>query len=88
MTPGQNYRRQRNLAIGLLASMGVTQVFLATVFDLSRWRVTKILDAIEAEFGEAPESSRRESSRRRDLRSSCVAGRLRKVTIAEPQTGE
>ena len=42
-TPGQTWRRRRNLVIALAWHAGASQALLAEAFDLSRKRVQEIL---------------------------------------------
>lgn len=54
MTPGQKWRYRRNVVICLAHEHGLSQRFLADVFDLPRSRVGAIVDEFKQKYsGEA-----------------------------------
>ena len=81
MTPGQRFRRHRDLTLFSVYGQPFSQRTLADVFDLSRRRVREILRRLSAESGLPLDSASAED------RTAWVAAALRCAAHPRAQTG-
>ena len=51
LTPGQRWKRRRDLTIAAASTSGASCRFLSDVFDLSPSHISRILSRIRLEFG-------------------------------------